>query len=535
MRPFFLFLFVIIIFKSSAQTINKQEFSSQIHSITVFLDGAEIYRTKKLSIEKGINKIEFTGLSPYINSNSIRVQLEEKFDLLSIAKNEDYLFNEDFRPELKKINDSISIIETQITKVKNELKAYHLEEEMLAKNQLVTNNNNLQYLANAASFFKDRYYEINTNVSNLTLKVEKLNAVLNRLNLQQDNVESKGYFERSKIIITLKSKEATTSEIGIKYLVNNAGWAAIYDIKASNINNPIELLYKAKVFNETEISWENVALKLSTTDPNRNITKPSLDPWEIKYGRYRKINIDNEKLYLSDKKEEHKNDTINKKSNVQMLFPVEDLNSEFIISGRYDIPSTSNPYFVEIGSYSLAATYKHYSAPKIENSAFLIAKVTGWEDINLITGKSNIYFNGLYIGQSIINPAEVSDTMDISLGRDNKVIVQRVKKKEFSNKQFIGTNQKETYAYETTIKNNRKESINIELLDQIPISLDSEIIVEKLESQGAIYNETEGCLKWNLLINADTSQSTYFSFSIKYPKNKSINVQKYGMRSIRYF
>ncbi len=529
----FTLLILLLTFKSiaSSQSNTNKDAKSKLNSVTVFLDGAEVYRTKKANLIKGTNRIEFKGLSPFINANSIRVNAKDNLDLLSISHHDDYFFNDQLKPEVKSINDSINTVNSQIIQIDNHLKAFNSEKEMLMKNQDLAKGASIQSLANAATFFRERFAEININESKLQLKGKRLKTTLKRLEQQLESIKSSGQYNRGKIVIVLKSEEIKPIEIGIKYLVDNAGWAPIYDIKASNINNPIDLVYKAKVYNETQIDWNNVVLKLSTSDPNRNVTKPSLDKWEISYANKSPIQIEHDRGYFANRK----TSKIDEEVEINLMIPVDDLNSEFNISGKYDIPTSSNPYFVEVGFYKLNATYNYYCAPKIDKSAFLIAKVTGWEDINLIYGKANVYFNGTYIGQSEINNAEVSDTMDISLGRDNKIVVKRVKKKELSTKQFIGSNKKETFAYETIIKNNRNRDINIEIIDQIPVSTDSDVVVEKLESEGAIYNELEGSLIWNVNVKPQSSQKRNFSFSIKYPKNKPIRTKSYSMRSIRYF
>ena len=42
------------------------------------------------------------------------------------------------------------------------------------------------------------------------------------------------------------------------------------------------------------------------------------------------------------------------------------------------------------------------------------------------------------LGQSKINVQEISDTLELSLGRDSKIAISRVKKSERNDHQFIG-------------------------------------------------------------------------------------------------
>jgi len=157
----------------------------------------------------------------------------------------------------------------------------------------------------------------------------------------------------------------------------------------------------------------------------------------------------------------------------------------------------------------------------------LIAKITGWEDLDLVEGPAQVYFGGNYVGKSYINTQNVPDTLELSLGRDNNIAVTRVKKKKFSSKKIIGANKKETYVYEITVKNAREVPIQIEILDQFPISTDSEVSVSTDETSGATLNESEGLLSWKITMAPMESKKFTFGFTVKYPKNKKIKLKRF--------
>jgi len=129
----------------------------------------------------------------------------------------------------------------------------------------------------------------------------------------------------------------------------------------------------------------------------------------------------------------------------------------------------------------------------------------------------------------------VSDTLDISLGRDKKVLVTRTKLKDYSSVKYIGSNRKETHAYQMVVKNNRKVPIDIEVLDQLPVSQDSEIEVSAEEISNAKKNDLTGELVWLYNIEPNQSKTINLTFNVKYPKNKPVTVGKsnYKYRKVR--
>ncbi len=144
--------------------------------------------------------------------------------------------------------------------------------------------------------------------------------------------------------------------------------------------------------------------------------------------------------------------------------------------------------------------------------------------MNLLPGEANIMFEGTYIGKTYIDPNSTQDTLNFTLGRDKRVVVKREKSKDFSSVKFLGTNKKQVFTYDITVKNNKKEKVDMILKDQFPVSTNKDIEVELLESNGAAINNDLGVLTWKLELAAGESKKFRISYSIKYPKDKVVNL-----------
>ena len=157
----------------------------------------------------------------------------------------------------------------------------------------------------------------------------------------------------------------------------------------------------------------------------------------------------------------------------------------------------------------------------------MLARITGWEELELVSGPANVYLGGTYVGQSYINTKSTNDTLDLSVGRDNKIMVSRTQLKDYNTEKLIGNNKKTTYAYEIVIKNNRKSAITLDVEDQIPVSQTSEITVESIEISKGELNPLTGKIKWTLSIEPGEAKKINLTYSIKYPRNKSLQVKQY--------
>lgn len=200
-----------------------------------------------------------------------------------------------------------------------------------------------------------------------------------------------------------------------------------------------------------------------------------------------------------------------------------ELNVVFDIDLPYDVPSNGKEQNVNLKDFKIPANYKYYSVPRLDKDAYLVGEIVNWEALNLLPGEANIIFEGTYIGKSFIDPASTSDTLNFTLGTDKRVIVKREKLVDYSSTKFLGSNKLQTLAYDITVKNNKKEAIQIIVKDQYPISSNKEIEVDLLESSGGTVNEEIGVVTWILNIDPGQSKKLRISYAAKYPKNKVIN------------
>jgi uncharacterized protein (TIGR02231 family) len=302
-------------------------------------------------------------------------------------------------------------------------------------------------------------------------------------------------------------------------------------------------MYKAQVTQWTGIDWKKVKLTLSSGNPNQNNQAPLLNSWFLRYQDnmlYESISVNGyfgveNKLKgrakgISVKKElannftyvdtlSNENSTVSDYTNIQE----NQLNVSFDIDIPYDILSNSKPHSVALKEIKLPATYKYYAAPRVEKEAFLLAEINDYSKYNLLPGEANIIFEGLYVGKTFINTNQTSDTLNLSMGRDKKISIKREKVVEKSGTRFLSSKKEQTFTFDITVRNNKKEAADILLKDQYPLSTDKEIEIELLQSDNAAANKETGILTWTLKLNPNETKKVRISYKVKYPKDKTID------------
>ena len=198
---------------------------------------------------------------------------------------------------------------------------------------------------------------------------------------------------------------------------------------------------------------------------------------------------------------------------------------DFEIDIPYTVKSNNQTFTLDMANYALPVSYKYISVPKIEKAAYLIADVVNWEQYNLLEGEANLFFEGTFVGKSILDVRTASDTLQLSLGRDKNIVINREKKADFSSKKFVGTRKEERRHWEISIKNNKQVPVRLDVYDQIPVSTLDEIKVELVNRSKGKFNSENGEIKWELQIMPREQQMLQLEYLVKYPRNRRLYLE----------
>ena len=270
---------------SISQSIQKK-IDTKIEKVTVFLNGAQINRTGKTIINPGNSIIIFSGISPYINSQSIQVNAEGNFTILSVVHKLNYLQEQARQADIKTIDDQKELIQDKINMEQNMMSIYQNEETLLSKNQgIVAQNTGLKMsdLKAAADFHRSRLMDLKQKETEVNKTLKKLNAEMVKLNKQHDELYKQATTATSEVFVTVQSKEIVNANLNLTYFVDKAGWYPTYDIRVKDVMHPITMAYKANVYQSSGEDWNNVKLTLSTANPQQNGDKPELFIWHLRY------------------------------------------------------------------------------------------------------------------------------------------------------------------------------------------------------------------------------------------------------------
>ncbi len=543
--------FLVFLMALPAMAQNHKKINSKIESVTVFLQGAQINRKAVASLTKGRKTIVFSGLSRYVSPSSVQIKGEGAVTILAVSYQTNYLKKPKVSERIKEMQDSVKMLKSQYELQSKMYQALEQESQMILANKSIGSQNagvDAAKLEQMANFFRKRLQEIYTKMYRIKEDNQLRQNEIRRL--QQQIQQSQQNYQKvvGEIIVDVNVKQNTNAKFDISYQVQNAGWYPQYDIRAKDVHHPVELHYRAMIHQNTGVAWKNVKLKVSTGNPSDNNTYPTIYPWYLSYysgSSSRNNNVmwdyaldvqevapvmaedeDGSSSVGTYRKAESKSKSLEmNNSSKYTTLTNNQTASIYEISIPYTIASSNKTVNVKISKKMLDADYRYYSIPKLSPYAFLQALISGWDNLNLLPGTVNIFFEGTFVGKSRINPANIEDTLSISLGKDPSIVVQRTKIADKSGSAVLGGSKKVNVGWTISIRNGKKEKINLLLMDQIPLSRDKEIEVTLNNSDSAVLDKETGFLKWELEIAPGSKVSKSFDYTLKYPKKYTVPVQ----------
>ena len=198
---------------------------------------------------------------------------------------------------------------------------------------------------------------------------------------------------------------------------------------------------------------------------------------------------------------------------------------EYTIAMPMSMPSDGKEYNLVIGGESVKAEYEFHATPKLDRDAFLVAKVTNWQDYDLLDATAGIFYEGTFTGKTRLSASLATDTLDISLGRDKSIMIERKKVKDFTSSQLLGSNRTVQRAWEINLRNNKKQAVTLVVFDQYPISKEKDIEVSLTDDGGAKVNKETGILEWKIKLEPGQLKKLTFKYSVKYPKERILSVE----------
>ena len=527
--------------------------SAELKSVVVYRSGAELSHTADATLPAGNVELAIDRISNDIDLNSVQVQLPATVTLLGFTYVNNYLAVAPKTPRVRLLEDSLDRLTESLDKLGLAMTNNNDLLGLLKKNQELkgtATGMNVADLEKLMDYYKVKSGELTELQYQLKKKSALLSEAMDKIKTQIAEEETRNTKQAGRLLLRLAVINGGNCHLTISYVTRDASWTPSYELRVKDGKDSIGVIYKANINQTTGLDWKQVKMALSTSVPGAWSQAPELNPQVVgfkqapaamndvvvmAYGTVAKRDDDDNEYQKSVRREasaplqslEGRVAGLAISNGLADYTSVDEqrLNTVYTIDLPYDLPSTGKDQTVTIRTMDVAAQFQYFAVPKVSSEVYLLADIPDWGKLNLLTGKANIVLNGTYVGLTTINPGSTQDTLHLTVGKDSRITVQRVKAADFSSEKFLNSKQDHKYTYDITVRNNKKDPVTLTVLDQVPVSTNKDLDVALGETDNATLNKDKGELKWTLPLKPGESHRVRFGYTLRYPKEQELTMR----------
>ena len=280
-------IMIAICLMAAVMTKAVEKHTASINKVTVFTNGAQVERSKSVILVPGEQVVTFTGFSPYMDKKSLQVKAKGHLTILGVSERTAHPDSAAQVKRLRAAEDDVKAVERRIQQTKDEQEMLTAQLELVKTNCSVAGRTVATPLANIKelnAYYAQQVLSVKERSQELEEQLQKLNDELKRKQDTCDSIAKLKLKNITEIDVKLEAKQAGRADFDITYYVKNAGWFPSYDIRSNSIKEPLQLSYKANIYQNTREEWKNVPVTLSSANPTRSNVAPQLKTYWLDYG-----------------------------------------------------------------------------------------------------------------------------------------------------------------------------------------------------------------------------------------------------------
>ncbi len=346
-------------------------------------------------------------------------------------------------------------------------------------------------------------------------------------------------------VVAISADAAASGQLRLTYRVAGASWTPAYDARLDTGSDSrkasLELARRATIVQHTGEDWTGVTLSLSTTRASGGAQAPDVQTqraafWEppivLQGGlagaapaapasapRAKSVAMDAAAPVPAPPPVAARED--------QATLDAGAYQATFQIPGAVDVPGDGGAKIVLISTANFAPDLTIKTAPALDPVAYLQARLVNAEDAPLLPGPVNIQRDGTFVGVSRIGLVAPGDFTDIGFGADDRVKISRapVKRKE-NEPTWLGQTKTEQREFKTIVKNLHPFAVKVSVVDQIPISESSAIVIEQAPATtpptDKNLNDRRGVMDWVFDLAPGADKSITLAYRMKWPADRDV-------------
>jgi len=411
--------------------------ATTIREVTLYTNTALVRRSGAIP---GSGEYVIEGLPATLDPNNVRVRCEggDVVDVETRERLQQALTNE----RLQALREAVKAIgrEQQLAQDESDVlkqQALHLEhmrtnEAAAHAREVASGRANVEAWTANFEFLAKKTGEVSRKQRESAWKQEDLAARAAEALKALGEAQAQGAVRVYDVRVTVEAR--AQAALDIEYLVSNTGWQPNYDLRAQKTLDKVELVYRARVWQQTGEDWSEVALALSTARPQIGAQGPEPAP------QWLSMNVPGEILNraapataapmeerakYADKDAGSSN--VPNNPNVRPFAAVESqgLSVRFQLPKPATIQSRGEPTTLLVGNATLAVQTERHCVPALDTTVWLRGKAKNTSPWAMLPGSAAVFFGADYLGPAQLETVQPGQEFTLHLGADPGVTVKR--------------------------------------------------------------------------------------------------------------
>lgn len=329
----------------------------------------------------------------------------------------------------------------------------------------------------------------------------------------------------------------------VSYLVDAAGWAPEYELRAAKDLSKVVLTCRARVWQGTSEGWSDVDLWLSTAQPQRGAEGPdpraqwlSLRSTVPASGAAAGAKADESTLRSELDLVDEAAPAAAMRAPPFATVADEGLSVRFHVPDRPTLAPSESGRSLLVGRTELPLAPRRSCVPELDPTVWLSAKATNTSDWVLLPGPSAVHFGSDYVGRGTVALTQRGQDFDVHLGPDPNVSVERIALEDQLQTSALSSKGTQTQSFRIRFENHgapsteRDGRILVDVQEALPRPRDERISV-RLDSarpepgaskEDSKMREERGLLTWHLGIAAQGKAEIEWKWSARYPEKEGL-------------
>jgi len=518
---------------------------SRIDAVTVYRNGARVTRVARVDLPSGPGRVVLRGLPVELDDDSIRIDgkgtakarvfgvtvervTAEEAPAAEARAAEERI--EKLQDEDRASQDRIHAGLGRIDLVKS-LRSTYSEER--AKNLAVRGVTPKEW-GDLAAYVANELADAAAEVRKAETSRRELARKLAQARAELEKVQAKRGKTTKAVAVEVEAERAGSFEVAVSYAVGSAGWQPVWDARLAPEAGTVELAFFGSIWQRTGEDWSDVALSASTAQPGRGLYVPKLDPryltrWEpppAPMPVLRKSAPAAAAPAARAMAREEAEDSAAREQQLQVATAtVEEglLSASFRTPRRETVDGSGQARKVALARFPLRAEVVRTAAPRVEQAAFLTAKIVNDTGIPLLPGMAGVYVGDEFVGRTAVAATPPGGEFELAFGADERVEIDRkVLERRHESSGILSKDEVWRYRVRISLKNRYQAPVGVKLLDLVPISRDEKIQVKVLDGTTAATREDPerpGVKIWELPLAAREEKAVEVRYEVRYPRD----------------